>query len=139
MVRTGSFGKPTYGSIINIPGTYNIDLQLYMGKSQYKFPSFNLGDVAESVGVPGKMKMPLMDDKVDEQELREYNLNNCVVTLAIWEKEKIGHIIPSIAVCTASPVYVCCRYVTGTLASLGYSSYCIVRGVSVEWTSCTAA
>ena len=55
------------------------------------------------------------------------------------EKEKIGHIIPSIAVCTASPVYDCCRYVTGTLASLGYSSYCITRGVSVEWSSCNAA
>ena len=88
MVRTRSFGKPTYGSIINIPGTYNIDLELYMGKSQYKFPSFKLGDVAESVGVPGKMKILLMDDEVDEQELREYNLNDCVVTLAIWKRKK---------------------------------------------------
>lgn len=96
-----------------------------MGKSQYKFPSFKLGDVAEFVGVPGKMKMSLMDDEVDKQELREYNLNDCVVTLAIWEKEKIGHIIPSIAVCIASSVYDCCKYVTGTLTSLGYSSYCI--------------
>lgn len=137
VVRTGAFGKPTYGSIINIPGTYNVDMQLYMVKSLYSLPSFKLGDVAESLGVTRKMKMPSMSGDVDETALRAYNLNDCVVTLDIWRKEGIENIIPSLAVCTSSPVYDCCRYVTGTLASLGYSSYAAARGHLVEWGLCS--
>jgi DNA polymerase elongation subunit (family B) len=138
VTRTGAFGKPTYGSIINVPGTYNVDLQLYMVKSLYRLPSFKLGDVAKHMRVTQKMKMPLMNQEVNRTELREYNVNDCVVTLDIWKKEKMEHVIPSIALCTSSPVYDCTRYVTGTLASLGYSSYCMARGHLIEWSTCSS-
>ena len=137
VTRIGAFKKPTYGSIINIPGTYNVDLLLYMNKSSYKLPSFKLGDVAEYFGTAKKTAMPEMTKDVNQLALREYNINDCVATLGIWKKEKLEQIIPSLAVCTASPVYDCCRYVTGTLASLGYSSYVIGLGSLVKWSSCT--
>lgn len=136
--RTGAFNKPTYGSIINIPGSYNVDLLLYMHKSLYKLPSFKLGEVAEHMKVTRKMKMPQMDGKTDDAVLREYNMNDCVVTLDIWKKENMEYIIPSIAACTSSPIYDCSRYVTGTLASLGYSSYCLSKGFILNWTQCTS-
>jgi DNA polymerase elongation subunit (family B) len=135
--RTGAFSKPTYGSIINIPGTYNVDLQLYMVKSLYKFRSFKLGDVAKDMGVTDKMKMPVMQEGVNAEELRNYNLNDCTVTLDIWKKEKIEYIIPSLALCTSSPVYDCSRYVTGTLAPLGYSSYSASRRCLIQWSTCS--
>lgn len=137
VARTGAFGKPTYGSIINIPGTYNVDLQLYMVKSLYKLSSFKLGDVARDMGVTPKMKMPEMTEGTDPEALRIYNVNDCVVTLDIWTKEKIGEIIPSIALCTSSPIYDCTRYVTGTLASLGYASYSTARGYLIQWSKCS--
>ena len=138
VTRTGAFGKPTYGSIINVPGTYNVDLQLYMVKSLYKLPSFKLGDVAKHMGVTEKMKMPSMYGEADKAQLRKYNVNDCVVTLDIWIKEKMEQVIPSIALCTSSPIYDCTRYVTGTLASLGYSSYCMARGHLIEWSLCSS-
>ena len=139
VVRTGAFNKPTYGSIINITGTYNIDLQLYMVKSLYKLRSFKLGDVAADMGVTPKMKMPSMDGNADPEELRTYNMNDCVVTLDVWKKEKIEEIIPSIALCTSTPVYDCSRYVTGTLASLGYASYSTARGYLIQWSTCSTS
>jgi hypothetical protein len=137
--RTGAFGKPTYGAIINIPGIYNVDLQLYMVKSLYKLRSFRLGDVAKDMGVTNKMKMPTMEEGVDPEELRIYNLNDCTVTLDIWKKEKIEYIIPSLALCTSSPIYDCSRYVTGTLAPLGYSSYCVSEGHVLQRRVCHGA
>lgn len=135
--RIGAFGKPSYGSIINIPGVYNVDLMVYMNKSLYKLPSFKLGKVAEYMGVTKKTEMPRMNSMVDQKELRTYNMNDCTVTMDIWKKEKLEYIIPSLAVCTASPVYDCCRYVTGTMAPLGYSSYVMSQGLAVEWGECT--
>lgn len=135
--RIGAFGKPSYGSIINIPGVYNVDLMVYMNKSLYKLPSFKLGKVAEHMGVTRKTEMPKMDSSTNREELRAYNMNDCIVAMDIWKKEKLEYIIPSLAVCTASPVYDCCRYVTGTMAPLGYSSYVMSQGLAVEWGECT--
>lgn len=42
-----------------------------MVKSLYKFPSFILGEVAKSMGVAGKMEMPLMEDKVKDSYFLE--------------------------------------------------------------------
>ena len=83
VVRTEAFGRPTYGSIINIPGTYNVDLQLYIVKSLYRLPLFELGDVAESIDTSRKMKMPSIDSDLDQSALRKYNVNDYVVTLDI--------------------------------------------------------
>lgn len=137
VTRIGIFGKPSYGSILNVPGIYNVDLLVYMSKSLYKLPSFKLGDVAIALGTTKKTAMPEMTEDVDQEVLREYNMNDCVVTLGIWKKEKLEQIIPSLAVCTSSPIYDCCRYVTGTLASLGYSSYVMGLGSLVLWSECT--
>ncbi|KAF4511004.1 hypothetical protein G6O67_002844 [Ophiocordyceps sinensis] len=135
--RIGAFGKPSYGSIVNIPGTYNVDLLVYMNKALYKLPSFKLGDVAKSMNVTGKLKMPDLRGNVNQEQLRVYNMNDCVVTLDIWIKEDLEHVIPSIAVCTTSPVYDCSRYVTGTIASLGYSSHAMSMGLGIYWGECT--
>lgn len=135
--RIGAFGKPSYGSILNVPGVYNVDLMVYMNKSSYKLPSYRLGDVARHMGVTRKTEMPKMSEAVDQEELRAYNLNDCVVTIDIWKKERIEYMIPSLALCTASPVYDCCRYVTGTMAPLGYSSYVMSKGLSINWGCCT--
>nr|POE79007.1 dna polymerase [Quercus suber] len=135
--RIGAFGKPSYGSILNIPGTYNVDVLVYMNRAQYRLRSFRLGDVATSMGVTKKMKMPTMNLGINQEALREYNLNDCVVVMDIWKKEKLEHIIPSIAVCTTSPVYDCSRYVTGTIASHGYSSHAMSLGMKILWTKCS--
>jgi DNA polymerase elongation subunit (family B) len=135
--RVGAFGKSSYGSILNIPGVYNVDLMVFMNKSLYKLPSFRLGDVAEYLGTVKKTKMPIMGPNVDPEVLREYNMNDCVVTMGIWKKEKIEYTIPSLALCMSSPVYDCCRYITGTMAPLGYASHLMSKGVAVRWGKCT--
>lgn len=134
--RVGAFGRPSYGSILNIPGIYNVDLMVYMNRSLYRLPSFKLGGVARHFDVTRKTKMPAMAEDIDPKVLRDYNMNDCVVTMDIWKKEKIEHTIPSLALCTASPVYDCCRYVTGTMAPLGYSSYLMSKGIAIRWGQC---
>ena len=81
--RMGTFGKPSYGSILNIPGVYNVGLMVYMNKSLYKLPRYRLGDFAKYMGVTQKMKMPEMSNTVDQEVLRTYNLNDCVVAMDI--------------------------------------------------------
>jgi DNA polymerase elongation subunit (family B) len=111
-----------------------MDVLIYMSKSMYNLPSYKLGDVATAFGVTPKLQMPDMRAVVESSTLREYNMNDCVVVLDIWNKENMGEAFPSIAVCTAFPVYDCCRYVTGTLAVQVYSSYILSQCTRVSWT-----
>lgn len=131
--RIGAFGKPTYGSLVNIVGVYNVDVMVYMKRAMYAMTSFKLGDVAKTMGVTEKMDMPDMRNIKDKDELMEYNINDCVVVLDIWTKERLDEVIPSIALCSSSPVYDCCRYVTGTMATNAYASHMHSIGKYVEW------
>ena len=81
--RIGAFGKPSYGSILNTPGVYNMDLMAYMNNSLYKLPSYRLGDVAKHIGMAQTIKMSKMSDTVDQEVLRTYNLKNFVVAMDI--------------------------------------------------------
>lgn len=134
--RIGGFGKNTYGSILCIPGTYNVDLLIYMSKSMYNLPSYRLGDVAKSLRLTSKLHMPDMRQDVDPGRLKEYNMNDCVVVGEIWEKERFADLLPGLAVCTASPLYDCARYVSGTLATQSYSTFVLNSGLRISWSSC---
>lgn len=133
--RIGGFGKATYGSLLNIPGTYNVDLLIYMSKSMYNLPSYKLGEVAKVLGVTKKLDMPDMREDVDKSILREYNMNDCVVVSEVWEKEKFGDLLPGLAICTASPIYDCARYVSGTLAAQAYSTFILNRRMRIVWST----
>lgn len=54
------------------------------------------------------------------------------------EKERFEHVIPSLAVCSASLVCDCARHVTGTLAPLGYLAQLLSQGIVIAWTACDA-
>lgn len=138
VVRVGSASRPRYGSILNLPGTYNVDLYLYMERSMgHVFKSFKLSSVAEKLGTTLKLQMPAMGSDIDPDELRVYNMNDCVVVLDIWNKVDASLSIPSLALCMSSPVYDSARYTTGAMAAMSFSSFCISRGRVVAWSRCT--
>lgn len=131
--RTGMFRKANYGSVIHIPGVYNIDPLLFISKGPYGLTVFNLKAVSNKMGVTGKMAMPNMSEDVDDDVLRSYNMNDCVVAAEIWSKMNLDMIIPSLAVAACTPVHDCCKFTTGTIASLGYSSHLMSRGMIMTW------
>jgi DNA polymerase elongation subunit (family B) len=138
VVKVGGFGGASYGSIINIPGVYNVDPLVYMMKApHYGLASYSLASVASTMGTIPKLPMPNMREDVSDQTLRTYNMNDCSVVLAIWQKQNFGILFPSLAVLAALPVYDCCRYITGTMAALAYSSFALSRNIRISWGTCT--
>ena len=138
VIRVGTFGRSSYGSIINLVGCYNVDALVYIAKSpQYALASHKLGDVAKAAGVRQKTAMPVMSGDTDPQRLMEYNMNDCVVTYELWSHYRLGAIIPALAACMCSHVYDCCRYVTGSLATSIYSSFSLSQGVVTAWSRCS--
>lgn len=133
-VKVGSAGTVSYGVVIDIPGTYNVDMFAYLPRShQGMFSSWSLGSVSTGLGLRGKMSMPKMDSGVDLGMLREYNLNDCYVALGVWNKLHIGTEIVSLALCSSSPVYDVCRYMTGSMMSCLLSSYALSTGKIINW------
>jgi hypothetical protein len=89
--RIGGFGR-AYGSILNLPGVYNVDLSTYTLKAMNTLPSFKLKDVTEKLGVTKKLAMPDLGGRVEPSVLREYNMNDCVVVGDMWNKEHFGEV-----------------------------------------------
>lgn len=137
VTRVSIFGEPKYGSIIDIDGCYNIDVEIFIYRYGYRFTNFKLETVAISLGVEGKLTMPHMSHEIDPQTLREYNMNDCRVVLDIWRKEAVGDRINVLSIVCCSHIYDCARYVTGTFMTCAYSSLVISKGMVIEWTPCT--
>lgn len=88
--RVGAFGKPSYDSIINIPGNHNVKVLVYVVKILYKMQTFKVGDLAKVMRVTRKMEMPPLNAEISDAELREDNTNDCVVVLDIWKKRDLS-------------------------------------------------
>lgn len=131
--RTGMFRKANYGSVIHVPGVYNVDPLLYISKGPYALTVFNLAAVSKKMGVTAKMAMPKMNEEVDDDVLRLYNMNDCIVAAEIWKKMNLDMIIPSLAVAACTPIHDCCKFTTGTISSLGYSSHLMSEGMIMTW------
>jgi hypothetical protein len=137
VVRTGSPGKPTHESTTNTPGTHNIDLQLYMGKSQHNPPFYRLSDAAKHSKATEKTPMLDMVADVHKKFPKTYNSNLCAAIPKTRKKESTEHIILSPATRTASTAHDCSRYVTGTIASAGYALYVLARKWKMQRSTCS--
>lgn len=137
VTRGGSAKKATYGSTLNLPGIYNVDLYVYLSRSQsHVFKNFKLSNVAEQLDVTRKMEMPQMSQTVDPMVLQDYNINDCKVVLDIWVKTGSDQSLPTLALCMCSPIYDSSRYVTGSMASTSVSSYLLSKGMTSRWSKC---
>jgi DNA polymerase I len=134
IVRTSVSSSFTYGVQFNIPGVYNVDLYTYLLRTQVgRFTSMSLATVSSELGVGVKLDMPDMSTIPDYDTLRKYNLNDCKLVLDIWCKLMIDTEIINLSLCSASPVYDVCRYITGTMMCCMISSYALSHNKIVCW------
>ncbi|KAF7889373.1 uncharacterized protein EAF01_010866 [Botrytis porri] len=95
-IRGPAGNKPVY--TIEIPGVYNVDLFVYLDRTRRgTFPSLKLGDVAKQLGAPLKSSMPTMVSDDDINEMLEYNMNDSMVTVKIWEITGVAAEVLSLA------------------------------------------
>lgn len=133
-IRAGGSSVGDDAALINIPGVYNVDVYQYLMRTRRdKFKSMKLEHVTEKLGCTRKLPMPIMNTKVLYAILKEYNMNDCVVTLDVWKKSNIYLEIPSLAVVTCSHIYDSCRYITGFMMACGFASEALVRKRLVVW------
>lgn len=138
VVRTGGSSMVAYGYAFNIPGCYNIDAFAYMSRARSGvYSALSLKVVAREIGCVSKTDMPDMAVNMNIRDLITYNVNDCDVTLDVWFKSGLATEIPSLAVCSSSPVYDCARYVTGTMMPLLLSSVAVSNGKVLNWSTST--
>lgn len=133
-MRTSHGNKVGY--IINFPGIYNVDLYLYLDRTQRdRYPQLGLGVVARQLGAPEKMQMPNIEsDSI--QMMLEYNMNDSKITSMLWKMTGADHDIPNMACVSCSPVYDCIRHITGSMSACVIASQCLSEGVCFGWAKC---
>lgn len=137
-VKIGSASTVDYGYILNITGTYNVDPYVYMQRSTgYNYEDLSLYGVAKALGTPAKTSMPNLYEVDSPAEVIEYNMNDSAVAAQVWMRSGLGREIPSIAVCTCTPIYDCIRYITGAMAACEISSEAIQQGKQIDWSRAT--
>lgn len=134
-VTRSSFGNRV-GYILNIPGTYNVDLYVYLDRTQREaYPRLSLGAVAQELGAPAKTKMPSVEGGYIDKML-DYNMNDSKVTAILWGLTGADADIPNLAGVLCSPVYDCARYITGGMSSGIIASECLSEGICFAWAKC---
>ncbi|KAF7585423.1 hypothetical protein BBP40_010958, partial [Aspergillus hancockii] len=134
-VTRSAFGNRT-GYILNIPGVYNVDLYVYLDRTQReRYPQLSLGAVAKQLGAPAKTHMPGMTgDYIDA--MLDYNMNDSRVTALLWDLTGASQDIPNLACVLCAPVWDCVRYVTGVMSATVIASECLARGICFCWAKC---
>lgn len=139
LVRVGGSSIVAYGCVINIPGCYNVDAMAYVMRARAgRYSAMSLKVVADEVGARPKFDMPNMSYEMSLSELVTYNINDCDVTLDVWYKSGLSREIPSLALCAASPVADCARYITGTMMPLLVASVALSTRKVLNWSVSTA-
>lgn len=133
-IRSSVHGKVKYAYYINIKCTNNVDVYAYMDKvHRSRFSSLSLGAVAAALQVEAKSTMPSVAADEDMTQLVLYNMNDCIVTLAVWNKMQLAQEMTSLCSVSKSPLQDCCRYVTGTMMSCMLASHCRTIGAQIGW------
>lgn len=137
-IRVSGVGTGSDASLINIPGVYNVDVYQYLVRTRNsRFKSMKLAHVAEQLNCTRKTAMPPMNSKVGYDELKAYNMNDCVVALEVWTKSNIYLEIPNLAVVTGSHIYDSCRYITGFMMACAFATEALKLRKSILWGLCT--
>lgn len=136
-ISTGSKSVSKVALIIDLPGVHNVDLYTYLDKCmRYIYKSLSLGDVAAFHQIKGKTEMPTGEDEASLVALVMYNINDSEITGKLWHLTGVCEQVLGLCVASCSPVIDCVRYITGTMASCFVSSYCISRGMLMDWSLC---
>lgn len=133
-MRTSHGNKVGY--IMNFPGTYNVDLYLYLDRTQRdRYPQLGLGVVAKQLGAPSKMAMPNIETGSIKLML-EYNMNDSKITSMLWKMTGADRDVPTMACVSCSPVYDCIRHITGSMSACVIASQCLSEGICFGWAKC---
>lgn len=133
-VKIGAAKTVDYGYVLNIVGVYNVDPYVYMQRSPgHNHSDLSLYGVAKAVGAPAKTDMPDLYNVVSPTEVIEYNMNDSAVAAQVWTLSGLVREVPTIAVCTCTPIYDCIRYITGAMAACEVSSEAIEQGKKIDW------
>lgn len=136
-ITSGSKSAAAYSFYMDIPGVNNVDLYTYLDKClRRKYTALGLGNVATHHGIGGKGQMPSQQDETTVYELVSYNMMDSELTSKLWEVTGAMKQVVGLCVASCSPVVDCVRYVSGTMASCALSSYCISRGMVLDWSEC---
>lgn len=135
-MRIGSGSSLTYAFYIDIEGVYNADLMTYLDKTRRStYPNMTLAALVKYHGIESKMDFDTYN--VDSfEELFEYNLHDCKITMELALKS--GAIVEIMSLCSVAcvPVIDSVRFVTGTFAACAIASYCLRNEISMDWSSC---
>lgn len=136
-INSGAKSVSRYAFYIDILGVNNVDVYAYLDKQMRgKYKALGLGAVAEYHDMAGKTQMPTTDDESIVYDLISYNINDSMLTAKLWHITTACGQIVNLAAITCTPIVDCTRFVSGTMASCAVSSYCISKGMLMDWSEC---
>lgn len=136
-INTGAKSAAGFSFYIDIIGVNNIDLYTYLDKRlRWKYTALSLGSVAEYHKLGFKMEMPTTYDADTVYDLILYNINDSKITAKLLDATGVLNQVIGLCTASCSPMVDCNRYVSGTMASCAASSFCISRGMIMDWSQC---
>lgn len=135
-MRVGSGSSLTYAFYIDIEGTYNVDLMVYLDKTRRSmYPNMALSTLVRHHGIADKMEFDTSDIR-DLKRLFEYNIHDCKITTELAIKTNVMMEISYLCLAACVPVIDSARFVSGTFASCSLASYCLSNSISMDWSPC---
>lgn len=136
-INSGAKSVSRHAFYLDILGVNNVDLYSYLDKQMRgKYKALSLGAVAEYHNMAGKTQMPTTEDETIVYDLISYNINDSMLTAQLWHTTTACGQIVNLAAITCTPIIDCTRFVSGTMASCAVSSYCISKGMLMDWSEC---
>ena len=136
-INSGAKSVSRHAFYIDLPGINNVDLYSYLDKCLRRtYTALNLGTVAQFHKIPGKKQMPTTEDESTIFQLIDYNIHDSLITSILWHKTGVCNQVLGLCVASCTPVVDCIRYITGTMVSCAVSSYCISKGILMDWSEC---
>jgi DNA polymerase elongation subunit (family B) len=137
LIFSGSRARPSFTFYLDLRGVNNVDLYARLDKSMRgRYKNLSLGTVAQHHGLGGKLNMPKENGSNYVLDLIRYNIVDSRLTSELWYETGACNQVMGLCSVSCSPVVDCVRHVTGTMASCAISSYCILNGALMDWSSC---
>lgn len=136
-INSGTKSVSRHAFYIDITGINNVDVYSYLDKQMRgKYKALGLGAVAKYHDMAGKTQMPTTEDESTLYDLISYNINDSMLAAQLWHITTACGQIVNLAAITCTPIIDCTRFVSGTMASCAVSSYCLSKGMLMDWSEC---
>lgn len=136
-INNGAKSTSRHSFYMDLPGIHNVDLYAYLDKClRGRYTALGLGAVAQYHGIGGKTQMPTTEDESTLYQLIDYNINDSRLTSILWHETDVCTQVLGLCAASCSPPIHCVRYITGTMSSCVWSSFCISKNMVMDWSEC---